>query len=73
MLIASNDEEDISAKDRINAEEAACEVALAITKLVLEGPIILKDFRAYMQYVLRNRKLYAFSSVILMRRNSYTF
>ncbi len=32
--------------DRINAEAAAaCEVALAITKLAFEGPIILKGFR----------------------------
>jgi hypothetical protein len=49
VLIASNEEEeeDISAKDRINAETAAaCEVALAITKLAFEGPIILKGFRS---------------------------
>jgi hypothetical protein len=50
VLIASNEEEeDISAKDRINAEAAAaCEVvALAITKLAFEGPpIILKGFSA---------------------------
>jgi hypothetical protein len=48
-IIASNDEEDnISAKDRINAEAAAaCEVALAITKLAFEGPIIMKGFSAY--------------------------
>ena len=53
VLIASNEEEeDISAKDRINAEAAAaCEVvALAITKLAFEGPpIILKGFSAYLQ------------------------
>ena len=41
VLIASN--EDISVKDRIDAEAAACEVALAIAKLAFEGPIILKD------------------------------
>jgi hypothetical protein len=41
-IIASNDE-DISAKDRISADAAACEVAVAITKLTFEGPIILKD------------------------------
>jgi hypothetical protein len=47
VLIASNKEEDISVKDRINAEAAAaCEVALAITKLAFEGPIILKGFRS---------------------------
>jgi hypothetical protein len=40
VLIASND--NVSAKDRINAEACACEVALAITKLAFEGPIILK-------------------------------
>jgi hypothetical protein len=50
VLIASNDEEeDISAKDRINAEAAACEVALAITKLAFEGPIIMKGFSAYLR------------------------
>jgi hypothetical protein len=38
VLIASN--EDISAKDRISADAAACEVAVAITKLTFEGPII---------------------------------
>jgi hypothetical protein len=49
VLIASNEGEDISAKDRINAEAAAaCEVvALAITKLAFEGtPIILRGFSA---------------------------
>ena len=45
VLIASND--NISAKDRISAEASACEVALAITKLAFEGPIILKGFSAY--------------------------
>jgi hypothetical protein len=46
VLIASN--ENISAKDRIDAEAASCEVvALAITKLAFEGPIILKGFSAY--------------------------
>jgi hypothetical protein len=46
MLIASNKE--FSAKDRIDAEAASCEVALAITKLAFEGPIILKGFSAYL-------------------------
>jgi hypothetical protein len=45
VLIASN--EDISAKDRISADTTTCEVALAITKLAFEGPIILKGFSAY--------------------------
>lgn len=45
VLIASNDND--STKDRINAEAAACEVAVAIAKLTFEGLIILKDFRAY--------------------------
>jgi hypothetical protein len=44
-LIASN--ENIAAKDRIDAEAASCEVALAIVKLAFEGPIVLKDFGAY--------------------------
>jgi hypothetical protein len=43
VLIASND----STKDRINAEAAACEMAVAIAKLTFEGRIILKDFRVY--------------------------
>jgi hypothetical protein len=49
VLIASNDEEDTYQLkiDRVNAEACACEVALAITKLTFEGPIILKDFSAY--------------------------
>ena len=49
MLIASNEEEDTYQLkiDRINAEACACEVALAITKLTFEGPIILKGFSAY--------------------------
>jgi hypothetical protein len=42
VLIAGN--ENVSAKDRIDAEAASCEVALAITKLAFEGPIVLKDF-----------------------------
>jgi hypothetical protein len=46
-LIASN--ENIAAKDRIDAEAASCEVALAITKLAFEGPIVLKDFAAYLR------------------------
>jgi hypothetical protein len=37
-LIASN--ENIAAKDRIDAEAASCEVALAIVKLAFEGPIV---------------------------------
>ena len=46
-LIASN--ENIAAKDRIDAEAASCEVVLAITKLAFEGPIVLKDFGAYLR------------------------
>ena len=46
-LIASN--ENIAARDRIDAEAASCEVALAITKLAFEGPIVLKDFGAYLR------------------------
>ena len=46
-LIASN--ENIAAKDRIDAEAASCEVALAITKLAFEGPIITKGFSAYLR------------------------
>jgi hypothetical protein len=45
VLIAGN--ENVSAKDRISAEAASCEVALAITKLAFEGPIVLKKFAAY--------------------------
>jgi len=47
VLIAGN--ENVSAKDRINAEAAACEVALAIVELAFEGPIVLKDFAAYLR------------------------
>jgi hypothetical protein len=47
VLIASN--ENVSAKDRIDAEAASCEVALAITKLAFEGPIALKNFAAYLR------------------------
>ena len=47
-LIASN-ENIIAAKDRIDAEAASCEVALAIAKLAFEGPIVLKDFGAYLR------------------------
>ena len=50
MLIASNEEKEDTYQlkiDRINAEACACEVALAITKLTFEGPIILKGFSAY--------------------------
>jgi hypothetical protein len=43
VLIAGN--ENVSAKDRIAAETASCEVALAITKLAFEGPVVLKDMR----------------------------
>jgi hypothetical protein len=43
VLIAGN--ENVSAKDRIAAEAASCEVALAITKLAFEGPVVLKDMR----------------------------
>jgi hypothetical protein len=46
VLIAEN--ENVSGKDRIAAEAASCEVALAITKLAFEGPIVLKDFAAYL-------------------------
>jgi hypothetical protein len=46
-LIASN--ENIAAKDRIDADAASCEVALAITKLAFEGLIVLKDFGAYLR------------------------
>jgi hypothetical protein len=35
MLIASNEE--FSTKDRIDADTASCEVALAIAKLAFEG------------------------------------
>jgi hypothetical protein len=47
VLIASN--ENVSARDRIDADAASCEVAVAIAKLAFEGPIILKDFGAYMR------------------------
>jgi hypothetical protein len=47
VLIASN--EDISAKDRISADAAACEVAVGIAKLTFEGPIIFKDFGVYLR------------------------
>jgi hypothetical protein len=45
-IIASNEEEedDISAKDRINAEAAACEVALAITNFADREIVILDIF-----------------------------
>lgn len=46
MLIASNEE---FSEDRIDAETASCEVALAIAKLAFEGPIVLKDFGAYLR------------------------
>ena len=47
VLIAGN--ENVSAKDRIDAEAASCEVGLAITKLAFEGPIVLKNFAAYLR------------------------
>jgi hypothetical protein len=47
VLIASN--ENVSAKDRIDADAASCEVAVAIAKLAFEGPLVLKDFGAYMR------------------------
>ena len=47
VLIASN--ENVSAKDRIDAEAASCEVALAIVKLAFEGPIVLRDFASYLR------------------------
>jgi hypothetical protein len=47
LMIAGN--ENIAAKDRIAAEAASCEVALAITKLAFEGPIVLKNFAAYLR------------------------
>ncbi|HET6808468.1 MAG TPA: hypothetical protein VFH28_05350 [Nitrososphaera sp.] len=47
-IIARN-ENNIAAKYRIDAEAASCEVALAITKLAFEGPIVLKDFGAYLR------------------------
>jgi hypothetical protein len=47
VLIAGN--ENVSAKDRIDAEAASCEVALAIVKLAFEGPIVLKNFGAYLR------------------------
>jgi hypothetical protein len=48
-LIATSNENNIAAKDRIDAEAASCEVALAIVKLVFEGPIVLKNFAAYLR------------------------
>jgi hypothetical protein len=47
VLIAGN--ENVSAKDRIDAEAASYEVALAITKLAFQGPIVLKNFAAYLR------------------------
>jgi hypothetical protein len=47
-IIASN-ENNIAAKDKIDTEAASCEVAVAITKLAFEGPIVLKDFAAYLR------------------------
>jgi hypothetical protein len=47
VLIASN--EKASARDRIDADAASCEIAVAIAKLAFEGPIVLKDFEAYLR------------------------
>ena len=47
-IIARN-ENNIAAKDKIDTEAASCEVALAIVKLAFEGPIVLKDFAAYLR------------------------
>jgi hypothetical protein len=47
-IIARN-ENNIATKDKIDAEAASCEVALAIVKLAFEGPIVLKDFAAYLR------------------------
>jgi hypothetical protein len=46
-LVANN--ENIAAKYRIDAEAASCEVALAITKLAFEGPIVLKELSAHLR------------------------
>jgi hypothetical protein len=46
-IIASN--ENTAAKDRIDAEAASCEVALAIVKLAFEGPMVLKDFASHLR------------------------
>jgi hypothetical protein len=78
VLIAGN--ENVSAKDRIDAEAASCEVvALAITKLTFEDPpIILKGFSAYIcgddddlaQLELKNQRLYL---CLLDRQNFMTY
>jgi hypothetical protein len=47
-IIARN-ENNIAAKDKIDAEAASCEVAVAIVKLAFEGPIVLKNFAAYLR------------------------
>jgi hypothetical protein len=41
--------ENVSAKDRIDAEAASCEVVLAIVKLAFEEPTVLKNFAAYLR------------------------
>jgi hypothetical protein len=43
-------DETISPRDRIEAEKAGCEVAIAIVKLQFERPIILKDVCAQISY-----------------------
>jgi hypothetical protein len=43
------DDETVSPRDTLEAKKAGCEVALAITKLAFEGPIVLKDFAAYLR------------------------
>jgi hypothetical protein len=49
-LASMADDESVSARNRIEAEKAGCEVvALAIMKLAFEGPIILKGFSAYLR------------------------
>jgi hypothetical protein len=41
-LAAMADDESVSPCDRIEAEKAGCEMAIAIVKLQFEGPIVLK-------------------------------
>jgi hypothetical protein len=41
-LAAMADDESVSPRDRIEAEKAGCEMAIAIVKLQFEGPIVLK-------------------------------
>jgi hypothetical protein len=49
-LAAMASDESVSPRDRIGAEKAGCEVAIAIVKLQFEGPIILKDVCAQISY-----------------------